>query len=365
MAPGLEHVGGRQRSLPHGETADFWIPLSLNPANLNRNFRGLNTVARLGSGVSIEQANAELDRLARSTSSSSLTRTLAGARLPVPSSSTSSAVPGPCCWPSSARLPVSSSSLAATSPVSRSDGQSRGRVNTRYALRSEPAVAGWRERFWSSRGSWRCSARVSVSRSPLRAYERSSNWLRPTCRGCTRSGLTWVCSSSAAPSPSSPACSAACFPPGTAHERTSRKPCERAAERERQALAVSVGTARSSSRRSRSALSFWSALDSWRVPFYLRAAQSGRVQDPGCAHDDLRSTRGGNTVRARRRRARGLPRAAAYCPARRSRAFSPREPQRGCRLRLGSTARTLRAWCDSTSQRGPWRPTSGHSPGWK
>ena len=65
MAPGLEHVGGRQRSLPHGETADFWIPLSLNPANLNRYFRGLNTVARLAQGVSIEQANAELERLAR------------------------------------------------------------------------------------------------------------------------------------------------------------------------------------------------------------------------------------------------------------------------------------------------------------
>ena len=65
MAPGLEHVGGRQRSLPHGETADFWIPLSLNPANLNRTARLLNTVARLDEGVSLEQANAELDRLAR------------------------------------------------------------------------------------------------------------------------------------------------------------------------------------------------------------------------------------------------------------------------------------------------------------
>src|SRR5918996_1492173 len=27
MSPGLEHVGGAQRSLRHGETADFWIPL--------------------------------------------------------------------------------------------------------------------------------------------------------------------------------------------------------------------------------------------------------------------------------------------------------------------------------------------------
>ena len=65
MRPGLEHVGGSQRSLPHGETADFWIPLTLNPANLNRRARFLNTVARLGRDVSVQQANAELDRLAR------------------------------------------------------------------------------------------------------------------------------------------------------------------------------------------------------------------------------------------------------------------------------------------------------------
>ena len=65
MAAGLEHVGGRQRSLPHGETADFWIPLHLNPASPSRNARYLNTVARLASGVSIGQANAEMDRLAR------------------------------------------------------------------------------------------------------------------------------------------------------------------------------------------------------------------------------------------------------------------------------------------------------------
>ena len=65
IAPGLEHVGGRQRSLPHGETVDFWIPLTLNPANLPRSARLLNTVGRLAQGASIEQANAELDRLAR------------------------------------------------------------------------------------------------------------------------------------------------------------------------------------------------------------------------------------------------------------------------------------------------------------
>jgi predicted permease len=65
MRPGVEHVGGKQRSLPHGETADFWIPLTINPANLNRTARFLNTVARLRSGVSVERANAELDRLAR------------------------------------------------------------------------------------------------------------------------------------------------------------------------------------------------------------------------------------------------------------------------------------------------------------
>ena len=64
IAPGLEHVGGRQRSLPHGETVDFLDSLTLNPANLPRSARLLNTVGRLAQ-ASIEQANAELDRLAR------------------------------------------------------------------------------------------------------------------------------------------------------------------------------------------------------------------------------------------------------------------------------------------------------------
>ena len=62
-APGLEHVGGSQRSLPHGETADFWIPLTFNTANLSRVSRFLNTVGRLAPGISPQQANAELDRL--------------------------------------------------------------------------------------------------------------------------------------------------------------------------------------------------------------------------------------------------------------------------------------------------------------
>jgi predicted permease len=64
-APGLAHVGGRRRSLPHGETADFWIPLPLNTANLNRQARALNMAARLQPDVTLEQANAELDRLSR------------------------------------------------------------------------------------------------------------------------------------------------------------------------------------------------------------------------------------------------------------------------------------------------------------
>jgi putative ABC transport system permease protein len=65
MPPGVEHVGGKQRSLAHGETADFWIPLTINPANLNRAGRFLNTVARVRAGVSVKEANAELERLAR------------------------------------------------------------------------------------------------------------------------------------------------------------------------------------------------------------------------------------------------------------------------------------------------------------
>jgi len=65
IAPGLEHVGGAQRSLPHGETADFWIPLTFNTASLSRTQRTLNTIGRLASAVSPQQANAELDRLSQ------------------------------------------------------------------------------------------------------------------------------------------------------------------------------------------------------------------------------------------------------------------------------------------------------------
>jgi predicted permease len=65
LAPGLEHVGGTRRSLPHGETADFWIPITFNTANLNRTGLFLNTVARLAPNVTLEQAGAELDRLSR------------------------------------------------------------------------------------------------------------------------------------------------------------------------------------------------------------------------------------------------------------------------------------------------------------
>ena len=65
MAPGIEHVGGSRRSLPHGETADFWIPLTFNTANLSRTARALNTVGRLAPGVTLQQANAELDRLSQ------------------------------------------------------------------------------------------------------------------------------------------------------------------------------------------------------------------------------------------------------------------------------------------------------------
>jgi predicted permease len=65
MASGLEHVGGKQRSLPHGETADFWIPMNINPANLGRGGRFINSVARLAGNVSVQQANAELERLSR------------------------------------------------------------------------------------------------------------------------------------------------------------------------------------------------------------------------------------------------------------------------------------------------------------
>ena len=64
MAAGLEHVGGRQRSLPHGETADFWIPMNLNPASPGGQSLPERRRPPCPRRV-VVQANADMDRLSR------------------------------------------------------------------------------------------------------------------------------------------------------------------------------------------------------------------------------------------------------------------------------------------------------------
>jgi putative ABC transport system permease protein len=65
MPPGVQHVGGDYRSLPYGETVSVWTPFPLLPlGEFARNQHFLNGVARLRAGVTIGQANAEMNILA-------------------------------------------------------------------------------------------------------------------------------------------------------------------------------------------------------------------------------------------------------------------------------------------------------------
>jgi predicted permease len=64
MTPGLQHVGGNYRSLPHGDTAEFWTPFTFDPARLSRFSHYLNAIGRVRPGVNIEQARADLNRIA-------------------------------------------------------------------------------------------------------------------------------------------------------------------------------------------------------------------------------------------------------------------------------------------------------------
>src|SRR5262245_46810949 len=63
MAPGVQHVGGDYRSMPHGETVDLWGPLEL-PPQAERFAHFCNAVGRLKSGGSVAQAEAEFNVIA-------------------------------------------------------------------------------------------------------------------------------------------------------------------------------------------------------------------------------------------------------------------------------------------------------------
>ena len=68
MPPGVQHVGGDYRSMPHGETVDFWWPVTLRPQD-ERGSHYMNAIGRLKPGVQPGQAvtdfNVIAERLAR------------------------------------------------------------------------------------------------------------------------------------------------------------------------------------------------------------------------------------------------------------------------------------------------------------
>jgi putative ABC transport system permease protein len=63
MSPGVQHVGGDYRSLPHGETVDVWWPIELK-AQAGRNGHYCNAIGRMKPGVSATQAEADLNVIA-------------------------------------------------------------------------------------------------------------------------------------------------------------------------------------------------------------------------------------------------------------------------------------------------------------
>jgi predicted permease len=63
MPPGVQHVGGDYRSMPHGETVDLWGPLEV-PPQAERGAHFCNAIGRLKPGVSLDQATADLNAIA-------------------------------------------------------------------------------------------------------------------------------------------------------------------------------------------------------------------------------------------------------------------------------------------------------------
>jgi predicted permease len=63
MPAGVQHIGGDYRSMPHGETVDVWGPLQM-PAQAGRGGHFCNAIGRLKPGVSVAQANADLNAIA-------------------------------------------------------------------------------------------------------------------------------------------------------------------------------------------------------------------------------------------------------------------------------------------------------------
>ena len=63
MPAGVQHVGGEYRSLPHGESVDFWWPVTLKPQD-DRGSHYMNAIGRLKPGVTPALALTDFTRLA-------------------------------------------------------------------------------------------------------------------------------------------------------------------------------------------------------------------------------------------------------------------------------------------------------------
>jgi putative ABC transport system permease protein len=63
MPPGVQHVGGDYRSMPHGAVVDLWGPLAM-PPQAERGAHFCNAIGRLKPGVSLDQATADLNLIA-------------------------------------------------------------------------------------------------------------------------------------------------------------------------------------------------------------------------------------------------------------------------------------------------------------
>jgi putative ABC transport system permease protein len=66
LPPGFQHIGGTYRSPLQGETVDLWWPLQLDISEqAQRNWHFTNAVARMKPGVSLQQADEDVKRLAQ------------------------------------------------------------------------------------------------------------------------------------------------------------------------------------------------------------------------------------------------------------------------------------------------------------